>query len=98
MFDEGTANKSIKDALFHLRFNINAEVPGLIDELHAAVGVLLANAQKARQVRQDVNVLDVMGLVVGIFSAVEMQTNISSRRRILHVMSDGLRWNEQTPR
>jgi AcrR family transcriptional regulator len=67
-------------------------VEGVRDELMAALGALLRNAQRAGAVRRDLEVRELIGLLAGVSRAVEYAgSDAAGRTRIVDVILDGLR-------
>jgi hypothetical protein len=72
--------------------DVTATVDGVRDDLMAALGTLLANAQNTGAVRHDLRVGDLIGLLAGASRAVEYaRADPAARDRILAVIVDGLR-------
>lgn len=72
--------------------DVTAAVDGVRDELMAALGALLGNAQATGAVRRELRVRDLVGLLAGASRAVEYAgADPSARERILAVILDGLR-------
>ena len=72
--------------------DLTATVDGVRDDLMAALGTLLGNAQNTGAVRRDLQVADLIGLLAGASRAVEYAgADPTARDRILAVIVDGLR-------
>jgi AcrR family transcriptional regulator len=90
---EGSAKRNLVDALSGAGINIKDAAADTKAELEEAAGRLLTRAQEAGQVRADVTLADLVGLVMGACSAGEgagTPTDCSSARMIA-VVCDGLR-------
>ncbi len=66
--------------------------PEATARLHGAVDRLLQDAQQARQIRDDIDIDDLMALIAGAFSA-EQHAGLDRHRsrRLATVLFDGLR-------
>ena len=90
---EGTSKRNLVDALSGAGVDIKDAAADTKAGLEEAGGVLLARAQEAGQVRADVTLADLFGLVMGACSAGEgggSRTDCSSARMVA-VVCDGLR-------
>ncbi len=71
--------------------------PQVVGRLHAAIGTLLTNAQRAGAVRADVGVPEVVTMMIGVSRAAEHAS--SDRKlltRVLAIIFDGLRPPDQS--
>ena len=90
---EGTSKRNLVDALSGAGINIKDAAADTKAELEEAGGRLLTRAQEAGQVRADVTLADLFGLVMGACSAGEggpAPVDCSSARMIA-IVCDGLR-------
>lgn len=88
MVQQVSLNKALLDALetgMGLRLQAT---PGLQQEFRAAVGVLLARAQRTGQVRADVDVADAVALAMG---CIAMEHHRGSTGRMIALACDALR-------
>lgn len=92
MLDEGDRSTALKSALVGTDFNMQRAAPEATARLHAAVDQLLRHAQQARQIRDDIDVNDLMALIAGAFTA-EQHAGLDRHRprRLATVLFDGLR-------
>ena len=85
---EGSSKRNLVDALSGAGINIKETAPNCKQQLEEAAGQLLERAQKAGQVRADVSLADVIGLVL---SACNADIPESSQARMVAIVCDGLR-------
>jgi AcrR family transcriptional regulator len=93
---EAVEQAEVKNALSGLLtsagIDVGATVDGVRDDLMAALGALLTNAQRAGAVRRDLQVPELIGLLAGASRAVEYAgPDPAARARIVAVILDGLR-------
>lgn len=96
LVEEGAAKKDLIEALSATKeqFAEFKETLGRAkQELGAALGKLLARAQRAGAVRADATVADVLALVRGPFAMVGGRGDTAARERLLAIVRDGLRAN-----
>lgn len=91
MLDEGDRSAVLKASLLGTDFDLRNAAPDAIEHLRAAVEVLLSRAQRAEQIRDDIDTNDLMSLVAGAFVAEQHAGNRPHRRRLAAVLFDGLR-------
>jgi AcrR family transcriptional regulator len=92
MLDEGAVSHPLKAALVGTDFDLRTAAPGAAEDLHAAVAALLAEAQRASQVRRDLDADDVMALLAGVFGMYQHASADAERAaRLRAVLFDGLR-------
>jgi AcrR family transcriptional regulator len=92
IIEEGAVKKDFIDALAGASFDVARAVGGIKEELHAAVELLLKRAQRAKTVRRDVDVREVMALAMGALAAFRrLGVAARGRQRLLAVIQDGLR-------
>jgi AcrR family transcriptional regulator len=90
LVDESEVRKHLADALSSANFDWN-RARGTLD-VREALARLLARAQRAKQVRRDVTVDEVLALLAGHLVAIERFAQQSaSRAKLLQVLHDGLR-------
>ena len=87
---EGTSKRALVDALAGAGISIKAAASATKAELEQVAAQLLRRAQEAGQVRADVGVTEVFGLVMGACSAAG-GTSDCSGSRMMAVVCDGLR-------
>jgi AcrR family transcriptional regulator len=89
---DAVEKRDLADALAGAGIDVKATVSRLKHRLEAALGELLERAQHAGEVRADVTVADLMGLVAGTCMASDAEgAKGCSRVRMLEVVCDGLR-------
>jgi AcrR family transcriptional regulator len=88
---EVAAKRNLFEALSGAGINVKATAGEIKEELEAAAALLLARAQQAGQVRPDVTVPDVVGLVLGACSAASGDVSDCSSARMMAIVCDGLR-------
>jgi AcrR family transcriptional regulator len=86
--EQALAKRDLPDALAGAGSDAMAAA---VADLHAALGVLLANAQEAGAVRRDVSVTDLIALLKGVLNAVRGDPDPGMAQRLLAVVQDGLR-------
>lgn len=91
MLDEGDRSAVLKASLLGSDFDLRIAAPDAIEQLRAAVGELLTRAQRAKQIRDDIDTLDLMSVVAGAFVAEQHAGDRPKRRRLAAVLFDGLR-------
>jgi len=91
MAAEATAKRDLVDALSGAGIDVKdvASVKKL--ELEEAAGALLRRAQETGEVRDDVSLADLIGLVMGTCMAAEHNASDCSRARMIEVVCAGLR-------
>lgn len=97
MLDEGDRSASLKAALTGTDFDLRRAAPDATARLNTAVDQLLQQAQRARQIRDDIDINDLMALIAGAFTA-EQHVDPNRRRppRLAAVLFDGLRTTTTT--
>lgn len=90
--EEGGVKKDFIDALAGMGSDVARELVALKKELHAALEALLKRAQRAKAVRRDVDVREVLALTMGTMAAAKQHgVDARGRERLLAIMCDGLR-------
>jgi AcrR family transcriptional regulator len=89
---EAALKRDLIDALNGAGADITAALAGVVGELRAETGRLLARAQQAGAVRDDIDISDLMALLSGMIQATQPRPgpNVEPRRAIA-VLCDGLR-------
>ncbi len=93
---EGTSKRDLVEALSGAGINIKTAASQTKAELESAVSLLLARAQRSRDVRSDVTLADLFGLVMGACSAVGNEATERSEARMMAVVCDGLRLRQDS--
>lgn len=92
---EASAKKDLVEALAASGSQVKESIGGAKKELGAALGKLLARAQRAGVVRKDATVADVFALIHGPFAAMGSHgtdaRDVGARERIFEIVCDGLR-------
>jgi len=92
MIQEGALKRDFIDALAGTGFDVARALGGIKKELHATLEQLLKRAQRAKAVRRDVDIRELMALVMGAFTALErLGVDARGRERLLAIVIDGLR-------
>jgi AcrR family transcriptional regulator len=92
MVEEGLAKKDLLDALAGAGIDVDVGSSPVSQELRGVVGELLADAQHAGAVREDVGVAEVMVLLLGTALAIRQRAGEGGESaRIVAVVCDGLR-------
>jgi AcrR family transcriptional regulator len=92
MVVEGAVKKDFLDALAGMGSDVARALGTLKKELRAALDVLLKRAQRAKAVRRDVDVSEVLALTMGAMGAAKQYgIDARGRERLLAIMRDGLR-------
>jgi len=90
--EEGLAKKDLLDALAGAGIDVDVGSSPVSQELRGVVGELLADAQHAGAVREDVGVAEVMVLLLGTALAIRQRAGEGGESaRIVAVVCDGLR-------
>jgi AcrR family transcriptional regulator len=92
LITEAAPKRDLIDALDSAGVDVTAALAGVVGELRAETGRLLAGAQQAGAVRADIDLTDLMALLSGTIQATQRQPGqrIDARRAIA-VLCDGLR-------
>jgi AcrR family transcriptional regulator len=88
---EGAVKRNLVEALSGAGISITDTAGETKEELEQAAGYLLERAQKAGQVRADVTLHDLVGLVMGACNAAGSDTSGCSSERMIAIVCDGLR-------
>ena len=88
MSDHAARKRHLLDALGGSKWTESAEFEPLRARIHAALTTLVARAQHARELRDDISVADLIVLVRGLFAP---DLDGKTRTRLLRVLFDGLR-------
>jgi AcrR family transcriptional regulator len=92
MLSGSTQTKDLVDALAGANIDTSGLITAAKTDLHRVGGELLARAQKAGAVRDDVGVLELMTLITGASLALRQQpTDPTLRESVFTVLRDGLR-------
>lgn len=97
ILEEGFANRALKDAFRSGTFNTHMEDSGIFKDFHSAYTRLLIRAQKAKAVREDIDVQDLSTLLIGLLLAIDQQgdaPDIDRFHRLLSIAIDGLRYKD----
>jgi AcrR family transcriptional regulator len=89
--DVGSEKRDLIDALAGAEIEIRDKTSAEKDELTAAIAALLTRAQQAGEVRTDVELPDLFGLVMGACSSSSHLEVGCSQTRMLSIVCDGLR-------
>jgi AcrR family transcriptional regulator len=92
MVEEGAVKRDFLDALAAMGSDVARTLGALKKELHAALDLALKRAQRAKAVRRDVDVREVLALVMGTMAASKNHgLDARGRERLLAIVRDGLR-------
>ncbi|MEV4618861.1 helix-turn-helix domain-containing protein [Asanoa sp. NPDC049573] len=91
MVDQAAENRGLAEALAGAGFDIEAAATRGGHDLDGAEAALLARAQQAGAVRADVTNADVKALIVGCVARERGATDPAARRRMVEIVSAGLR-------
>jgi AcrR family transcriptional regulator len=90
--EEGVLKKYFIEALAKTGFDVARAISGLKAELHGTLELLLKRAQRAKAVRRDVDIREVMALAMGASAAIaRLGVDASGRERLHAIVCDGLR-------
>jgi AcrR family transcriptional regulator len=89
--DEGRVKRDLAEALAAAGFDSSPDAARVGREFRGAVADLLARAQRAGAVRDDVGIADLMALLRGISLAVRDAGEADQPRRLLDIVCGGLR-------
>jgi AcrR family transcriptional regulator len=88
---EGRVKRDLADALAAAGFDSSPAAARVGQEFRAAVAELMARAQHAGAVRDDIGIGDLMALVRGISLAVRDAEEVAQPHRLLEIVCSGLR-------
>ncbi len=88
---ESATNRGLAEGLAGGGFDVEAAAARTGMDVTATLGVLLAAAQHAGAVRADVDAADVKALMMGCLTRDGVATNAAVRRRMIDLVSAGLR-------
>jgi AcrR family transcriptional regulator len=88
--EAGSAKRDLIDALSGAGIDVKEKLYSLKDELTAAIGELLERAKQVGAVREDVDLADLFGLVMGTCASAQGEIGCS-QARMLSIVCDGLR-------
>lgn len=92
MVEEGVAKKDLVDALAGAGIDVEIAGSPVARNLRGTVAELLARAQRAGAVREDIGATDVMALLIGASLAIRHHTGDAGvADRVVAVLRDGLR-------
>jgi transcriptional regulator SbtR-like protein len=92
ILEEGAVKKDFLDALAGTSSEVALAVAALKEDVHAGFELLLKRAQRAKAVRKDVNIREVLALATGTLAASKrLGVDAPGRERLLAIMRDGLR-------
>ena len=89
---EAALKRDLADALSSSGAELNAALTATADQLRSEIGHLLARAQHAGAIRDDITTADLMALIAGILVALRPRGGgQADPDRIIAVLGDGLR-------
>lgn len=89
---EAALKRDLIDALNGAGVDITVALAGVVGELRAETGRLLARAQRAGAIRDDIDISDLMALLSGMIQATQPRPGRGIEpRRAIAVLCDGLR-------
>jgi AcrR family transcriptional regulator len=91
MVEVGASDRGVGEALVGAGFDVHAAAARADRDVMAALGGLLAAAQRAGAVRADVDAADVKALIVGCLARVDPDAGVTVPEHALAVVCDGLR-------
>lgn len=92
MINEGGMKKDLADALTGAGVDVAGALSEVTRELSAAIGALLARAQRAGAVRGDIGAAELMTIIASVFLAVRAQGGDAGQSElVIAVIMDGLR-------
>jgi AcrR family transcriptional regulator len=92
VIEEGAMKKDFIDALARASFDVARSLGGLKEELRSTIDRLLKRAQRAKAVRRDVDVGEVMAIAMGTLAAFErLGADGRARGRLFAILRDGLK-------
>jgi AcrR family transcriptional regulator len=90
--EQSEGKNALAGLLTSAGIDVGATVDGVREDLMAALGALLSNAQQSGAVRRDLQIPELVGLLAGASRAVEYAgPDPAARARIVAVILDGLR-------
>lgn len=92
MMAGNAAKKDFIDALASTGFDVMRAIGEIKKELHATLELLLKRAQRAKKIRKDIDIKELMALLMGALGGLErMGIDAKARERLMCVLLDGLR-------
>ncbi len=91
LVEQGAANRGLADALAGAGFDIKTAASNAERDLMAAFGELLADAQRAGVVRDDIDTADVKALIEGCLARERPAADPGARDRMIAIACQGLR-------
>lgn len=95
IMEDGFTNRAARDAFRIGTFRTRTEISGALLDLESACADLLTQAQQAKAVREDLNIMDLFALMSGLLMVVDELENVSDTNRFQHLLAiifDGLRY------
>lgn len=95
IMEDGFTNKILKDALKRSTFSTRMTNSNVLKDFKSACATLLTRAQQVKEVREDVDVKDLISLMTGILLSVEQDKVNSDKNRfnrLITIVCDGLRY------
>jgi AcrR family transcriptional regulator len=90
--EEAAVKKDFLDALAGASSDDALAIAALKEDMHADFETLLERAQRAKAVRRDVNIREVLAIAMGALAASKhLGIDASGRERLFAIMRDGLR-------
>lgn len=89
--DRSAAKNALHEALAHAGVDVLSAAAEVRRDMTDAIGVLLARAQEAGEVRADIGMPELMAILVGASRAVEHAADRTVRANALTIVLDGLR-------
>ena len=96
IMEEGFTNLAVRDAFRIGTFRVRAATSGVLLDFQLACAEILTRAQKAKAVREDIEVIDLIALMSAILMVADEPEGIPDRNRfnqLLSIVCDGLRYN-----
>ena len=87
---EGAANRGLAEALAGTGFDLEAAAGGAGNDITGALRDLLARAQHAGAIRDDIEIADVKALLEGCLARERVTADAAARDRVIAVVSQGM--------
>jgi Transcriptional regulator len=97
VMDYGFTNRAVRDAFRIGTFRVRPATSGVLLDFQSACADLLVRAQQAKAVREDIDIIDLFGLMSGFLMVADEPEDISDKGRfnqMLSIICDGLRYKK----
>lgn len=95
IMEYGFTNRAVRDSFIIGTFRVRTATSGVLLDFQSACADLLTRAQQAKAVREDIDFMDLFGLMSGLLMVVDESEDIYNKSRfnqLLSIVCDGLRY------